>query len=285
MPATGKTKPQSQPSPSDTLNNHTTPISDHASKTAEHVEQHDFINPTLNIIGNASRSPSYSEASSPSREGTPPPLPPRPQLDIPSFTSRPVSSHSVTRAPSHLVTRAPSRPQLVSKATTQLSVTNTQAFGSESRDDSTSSACSKPRNLLPNLSSNATSDGDESASVKSHAPTIAEGESLLGEVMDMTEKSKQEETLLRSLGHRFEDSESQSMFPPDPDFESAFDCEFDNVDDMAADGSNQGQNYMLYQCVVCTDTYNRTDYAAMAGKAEALLDSFECRETYLQPAR
>lgn len=63
--------------------------------------------------------------------------------------------------------------------------------------------------------------------------------------MGATEKSKQEEALLRSLGHRFEDSEAQSMFPPDPEFESSFDREFDNVDDMAADGSNEGQSGVL----------------------------------------
>lgn len=60
--------------------------------------------------------------------------------------------------------------------------------------------------------------------------------------MGAAEKSKQEETLLRSLGHRFENAESQSMFPPDPDFESAFDSEFEEVENMAADGSNEGQH-------------------------------------------
>ncbi|KAJ8105770.1 hypothetical protein OPT61_g9981 [Boeremia exigua] len=57
--------------------------------------------------------------------------------------------------------------------------------------------------------------------------------------MGAAEKSKHEETLLRSLGHRFEDAEAQSMFPPDPDFEASFDTEFQDVDAMAADGSNE----------------------------------------------
>ncbi|KAF2630014.1 DUF254-domain-containing protein [Macroventuria anomochaeta] len=234
MSEPGKAEPQSQPSPSDAPNGPTTPAIDDAPKQADRVEQHEFANPTLSIMGNASRSPSYSGSTSPSREGTPPPLPPRPQLGVPTFSSRPASSHSIIRAPS--------QPQLVSRATTQLSVTNTQAFGSDSRDDSTPPAPSKPRHVLPNLSSNATSDADDSASARSYAPTIAEagGESILSEVMGATEKSAQE-TLLRSLGHRFDDAEAQSLFPPDPDFESSFDHEFEDVDDMAADGSNEEQ--------------------------------------------
>lgn len=233
MSETGKAEPPSQPPPSDALDKSASPAIDDAPQEADCVQPQDFANPTLSIIGNASRSPSYSGVSSPSREGTPPPLPPRPQLGIPAFSSRPTSSHSIARAPS--------RPQLVSKATTQLSVTNTQAFGNDSLDDSASQASSKPRHVLPNLPSNTTSDADDSASVKSFTPTIAGGESIIGEIMGVTEKSKQEETLLRSMGHRFEHADSQNMFPPDPDFESSFDREFEDVDDMAADGSNEGQ--------------------------------------------
>lgn len=64
---------------------------------------------------------------------------------------------------------------------------------------------------------------------------------MLGEMVAATEKkSEQDQVLLRSLGHRFEDAEAQSLFPPDPDFEAAFDCEFEHVADMAADSSNEG---------------------------------------------
>ncbi|KAH6637694.1 vacuolar fusion protein mon1 [Boeremia exigua] len=243
MSESGKAEPPRQPSPSDAPSNPTAAAADdaqppqHSSEQRDGAEQVDFANPTLSVIGNASRSPSYSGATSPSREGTPPPLPPRPrpQLGVPAFSPRPASSHSVRHAPS--------RPQLVSKATTQLSFTNTQAFGSDPWDDSASPASSKPRHVRPRTSSNALSDASDSASLRSYAPTIAEagGESILGEVMGATEKSKQEETLLRALGHRFEDSEAQSMFPPDPAFESSFDSEFEDVDDMAADGSNEEQ--------------------------------------------
>lgn len=279
MSESGKAEPRSQPSPSDAPPDPATPAINDAPNRADRVEQHDFANPTLGIIGNVSRRASDSGATSPSREGTPPPLPPRPQLGVPTFSSRPASSHSIARQPS--------RPQLVSKATTQLSVTNTQAYGSDLRDDSISPASSKPRHVLANLSSNATSEADDSASIRSYAPTIAEagGESILGEIVDAAEKSRQEETLLRSLGHRFDDGERQSMFPPDPDFESSFDCEFEDVDDMAVDGSNEGQTYVHRRPLGCADRCNRASHAAMASKAEALSGSLERGKAHLQPTR
>jgi hypothetical protein len=232
MSESGKAAPQSHPSPSD------------GDGDGDRVEQLDFANPTLSIIArnaSSSRRPSYSTSgattsTSPSREGTPPPLPPRPQLQLGAHSSRPASSHSVRRAPS--------RPQLVSKATTQLSITNTQAFGSDSRDDAASLAPAQPRHVLPTLVSEVLTDAEDDTSVKSDVPTISEagGESMLGEIVAATEKkSEHDEVLLRSLGRRFEDAEAHSLFPPDPDFEAAFDQEFEDVADMAADGSNEGQ--------------------------------------------
>jgi hypothetical protein len=76
-------------------------------------------------------------------------------------------------------------------------------------------------------------------------------ESILGEVMGMAEKSEQEKSLLRSLGQKFVDAESQAMFPPDPDFEAAFRREFDDVDDLNADGSNEGQAHVVYREGAC----------------------------------
>lgn len=199
-------------------------------KTAERVDAHDFANPTLNIIHSFSRSTSASTL--PSREGTPPPLPPRPQLGVPP--SRPSTAHS----------SAPSRPQLLSKATTQVSVVNTQAWGNESRDDSSVSPASKQRTFLDaNLPAHTASDADDSASIRSYAPTTDAGgdaESILGDVMGPQEKTEQELLLLRTLGHRFVDTEAQSMFPVDPWLESAFEREFDEVDELNPDGSNEG---------------------------------------------
>ncbi|KAF1843971.1 DUF254-domain-containing protein [Cucurbitaria berberidis CBS 394.84] len=202
-----------------------------SSKSRDQAEQQVFTNPTLNIIHSLSRKTSASGLSLPSTEGTPPPLPPRPQLGLSG--SRPSTSHGST----------PSRPQLVSKATTQISLASTQAFGNDARDDSSASSASKPRNFLGvNVASRNLSDGDDSASVRSYVPTIDAGgdaESILGDVMGQEEKTEQEKVLLRTLGHRFEDTEALGMFMPDPEFEAAFDHEFDEIEEMTMDGSNQ----------------------------------------------
>ncbi|RYO56009.1 Vacuolar fusion protein [Alternaria tenuissima] len=198
------------------------------SMTGEPIEQQDFANPTLSIIRSFSRSTSTGSLAS--KEEAPPPLPPRPGLGL---LSRPSTSHST----------APGRPQLLSKATTQLSVARTQAFATDAKDESPTSSGPKPRDVLgANLGAHNLSDADDSASIRSYAPTIeAAGyqESILGEVMGQVEKSEQEKSLLRTLGHKFVDAEAQSMFPPDPYFEAAFHREFDDVDDMAMDGSNE----------------------------------------------
>lgn len=125
-----------------------------------------------------------------------------------------------------------------------------------------------------------TSDADDSASVRSYMPGVegaGETESILGEVMGQQEKSETEKTLLRSLGHKFVDSEAQSMFPPDPVFDAAFNREFDDVDEMTADGSNEGLAHTAYPEVACADVANRGCYAPMACEAKAFPHLIECR--------
>jgi hypothetical protein len=60
---------------------------------------------------------------------------------------------------------------------------------------------------------------------------------MLGEVISDHEKS-----LLRNLGNRFINQESESLFPAESEFEKAFKQEFDEIDDIASDGSNEGQD-------------------------------------------
>lgn len=67
---------------------------------------------------------------------------------------------------------------------------------------------------------------------------------MLGEIVGDHEKS-----LLRSLGHSFEDKENTSIFTPDPQFEHAFVHEFDEIEDMQPDGSNEGQELASYRHV------------------------------------
>ncbi|KAA8613448.1 vacuolar fusion protein mon1 [Pyrenophora tritici-repentis] len=222
------------------------------SKKGEAIEQTDFANPTLGIIRRFSRQPSMSSLVS--REDTPPPLPPRPALNL---LSRPSTSHST----------APARPRLLSKATTQLSVANTQAFATDTKDVSPTSTVARPHNFVgANVVSRNINDVDDTASVASFAPTEAAGyqESILGEVIGQAEKSEQEKSLLRTLGHKFGDAEAQSLFPPDPYFEAAFRREFDEIDEMAMDGSNEGQTRIMYVEEALADVVYRNGDAPMA---------------------
>lgn len=233
MPETGSAEREGASSPRQSAPTTPTQKSSHGpSKKADDVVQHDFANPTLSIINSVSRRNSTSGISSPSREGTPPPLPPRPQLGF--LSSRPSTSHSIRKAPS--------RPQLVSKATTQLSLSNGQAFGTESRDDAPGSDAAKQRSFLGANQPSRSGDPDDNASVMSYmtrAEGMGEGESILGEIMGREEKTETEKTLLNSLGHKFVDSGAQSLFPPDAQFDAAFGCEFNEIDDMDVDGSTK----------------------------------------------
>ncbi|KAF1977054.1 DUF254-domain-containing protein [Bimuria novae-zelandiae CBS 107.79] len=198
-----------------------------AAQKNDHVEQQDFANPTINIINSLSRQTSTSGlslASAVSREGTPPPLPPRPNLGL--LDSRPPTSHSV----------APGRPRLVAHPTTQLSFADSANHQNESRSQSPPRA-SKARSYFGlNIgSSRNTSDTEDIASIQSVIPVSDAGldaESMLGEGMGDHEKP-----LLESLGHYPHDAES--MFAPDPVFEKAFATEFDEIEEMAVDGSNE----------------------------------------------
>ncbi|KAF2731079.1 DUF254-domain-containing protein [Polyplosphaeria fusca] len=191
----------------------------------DEVEQLDFANPTINVTQSGSRSASVSGVSTISTEETPPPLPPRPKRsDL--LDSRPSTSHST----------APARPRLVSKATTQLSYTDTQQYHQDSKDDSLSSGTSRPKRFFGFASRNV-SDTDDTASVRSVAPTLGAGgdmESIMGDLMPGQEKPP-----LNILGHVVQDQEAESLFLPDPDFDEAFIREFDDIDDIDADGSNQ----------------------------------------------
>ena len=242
-----------------------------APKQSDQVEQQDFVNPTLGIIQSLSRKTSTSAISTVSREDTPPPLPPRPR-NISLLDSRPPTSHST----------APTRPQLVSKATTQLSYADSHLHENESREPSPEPRPSKARRFFGlNIgSSHPTSDVEDSASVRSVAPTLEgglEAESMLGEVTGTQEKS-----LLQSLGHSFADRESETLFPPDAEFEAAFNTEFEDIEEFQADGSNEGQRLCLYVGVVCADSMNRRCYATMARQTEALSHPFERGEAHIQ---
>lgn len=110
-------------------------------------------------------------------------------------------------------------------------------------------------------------------------------ESILGDVVAPEAKTEQEKTLLRSLGHKFEDAEAQSLFPPDPWLEKAFGREFDDLEELNTEGSNEGQACAMYLQVAFADVVNRSRGAAVARETEALPHSLECRQAHLQPPR
>ena len=267
--------PSAEPSQSDALSegSQSNAPPSPAPKATDNVVQQDFANPTLSVIDSLSRKPSTSGLShasaTVSREGTPPPLPPRPNLGL--LESRPSTSHSVRMG----------RPNLVSKATTQLSFADSANHQNESRAPSPSRA-SKARSYFGlNLGSKQTSDADDSASVRSVLPAADVGldaESMLGEGMGEHEKP-----LLASLGYNTQDAES--MFAPDPAFEQAFEAEFDEIEDMAQDGSNEGQRLSMYlDFGACADSICRIHHESMARKAEAFLDLVQCGKAHLQSA-
>jgi hypothetical protein len=166
-------------------------------------------------------------------------------------------------------------------------LSNGQAFSNDARDDALASSASKQHSFpgMMSMPSRNTSDADDSASVRSYMPGAegeVETESILGEIMDQQEKSGTEKTLLRSLGHKFVDSEALSMFPSDPEFDAAFDREFDEVEDISTDGSNEGLAYSVCLKVARADVVNRGCYAPMACKAQAFPHLIECRQAHLQ---
>lgn len=181
--------------------------------------------------------PSNSSAAE-SREGTPPPLPPRRTL-LETPNRRPqTSSGSLTFPRSSSQSRSSSRPPLQSQATTALSLTDIhfQTHGSEGSFPSTpTSRQISVAGLKPGHSRHG-SDGEETASVMSYAPTMEAGvdvESMLGDVLQGRNTPR-----WTPLSPR-QDLAEGSLFPNDPDFEDAFEHEFDELDDITSDGLNE----------------------------------------------
>ncbi|KAF2196889.1 DUF254-domain-containing protein [Delitschia confertaspora ATCC 74209] len=201
-----------------------------SAKSPDKTDKKDFANPTINLVQDVSRKTSASgTGSSISSEGIPPPLPPRPK-NVAFLDSRPGTSHSLSQ----------SRPQLQSRATTQLSYADTQTYNEELKGESDGS--SRGSKVTKNYfglgaSRNTSSVEGDTTSVKSFTPTIDGGgdaESMLGEVI-----GDRENKILKSLGHRFQNTQPVSLFPEDPAFEEAFLHEFDEVEETKADGSNE----------------------------------------------
>lgn len=173
-----------------------------------------------------------------SDEGPRPPLPPRPRnpelLHPGGSLQRPTKS---------------SRPNLQSTATTALSFTdiNSRSFQDGSRErfaapaeSTTSSKSLRGLGSLRRFKGWTGGDGDDSASVKSFAPTIEAGEdveSLLGEVLGATRETPSWKLLSSHVDgpNPFD----LITFDEDPILKD-FEQEFDELGELDAEGSNEG---------------------------------------------
>jgi hypothetical protein len=187
---------------------------------------------------------SRDQSAPQSREGTPPPLPPRPML-LQTPNPRPHTSAGQLRptrsSSSH---RSASRPQLQSKATTAVSLADvhSQSHGGEESYPSTPSSKQISFAGLRLGQNRRGSDGEDTASVMSYAPTLEAGtevESMMGDVLHDRDTPGWTPITPRK------DFSEGSLFPPDSEFEEAFEHEFDELDDVTSDGLNEGELFCL----------------------------------------
>lgn len=174
-------------------------------------------------------------------EGPRPPLPPRPRN--PELLHPGGTLHGSTR----------SRPNLQSTATTALSCTDvhTQSFqdGFRERNTAATESTTFGRSLrgagsLRRFKGWTSGEGDDSASVRSFAPTIEGGgdvESLLGEVL-----GGPQETPWKFLSARAEEPDPFDLitFEEDPGLKD-FEQEFNELGEVDAEGNNEGLEQSL----------------------------------------
>lgn len=170
-----------------------------------------------------------------SKEEKRPPLPPRP-------------SRRVSNAPPAIFssTNPPTRPRLQATATTAVSRTDihTQSFEDGSRETSAASKQlsppTRPWTGWGSIRRLKIHDGDDSASIRSYAPTIEAGadvESLLGDVLGSDPTSG-----WNILNGQLEETELQQHDSPDNEVVlHDFDQEFDEIECLDPLGSNEGK--------------------------------------------
>lgn len=178
-------------------------------------------------------------------EGPRPPLPPRPKN--PELLHPGGTLHGLTRS---------SRPNLQSIATTALSCTDvhTQSFQDGSREkiaavtESTTFGKSlRGAGSLRRFKGWTSGEGDDSASVKSFAPTIEAGgdvESLLGEVLGGPQETPPWK--LRSSHVEGPDPFDLITYEDDPGLKD-FEQEFDELGELDTEGNNEGLEQSLHK--------------------------------------
>ncbi|KAI9770929.1 MAG: Vacuolar fusion protein mon1 [Geoglossum simile] len=188
-------------------------------------------------------------------EDLPPPLPPRPRgFQIPQ--ARP------TTPSTSLYSSASPKPSLQSKATTALSLTDihTQSFPDGSRGTYVTASARlvtgfnadlPPADYYSGVSTRNPSVYGDAASIRSCAPTLQVGgdiESLMGEVLG----SSRENPAWKLLSSQMEsEAPFGQLSEEDKGFEIKFTEEFNEIEDLNADGSNEGispQTEVLLNC-------------------------------------
>ncbi|MCJ1474089.1 Vacuolar fusion protein mon1 [Lambiella insularis] len=179
-------------------------------------------------------------------EGERPPLPPRPtNLGL---------LGSGNRGNSLRIPKRSSRPTLQSRATTALSRTDieTLSYTDGSRETYANSTRSTPSGKSFRIDSPAelpkgrsVSDGDDSASLKSYAPTTGgEVESLLGDIVG----GGQQSPAWRLLSTQMEKINPFDLLPYDNEEPTAdFSREFDELDDLDTAGDNEEELLNLWK--------------------------------------
>jgi len=177
-----------------------------------------------------------------------PPLPPRPPtIDLLA------SGHAIPSS-SLRVPKRSTRPQLQSQATTAISRTDiqTQSYPGGSREtyaNSTKSTASGKSfrfdSPIGQLWGQHTSEGDDSASLRSYAPTAGgDVESLLGDVVGAGQQSP----AWRLLSGHVEQADPCDCLPYDCEEPSAdFSREFDELEGLDPEGDNEGMANTLDQ--------------------------------------
>ncbi|WPG98054.1 Hypothetical protein R9X50_00083900 [Acrodontium crateriforme] len=169
-----------------------------------------------------------------SRELTPPPLPPRPLHNL-------MNDPSASPASLRLSTRS-SRPRLLSQATTALSLADahppsrSESIGAS--DTPSSRPVSRKQSPSRTVGSNDPGDQDDSASLKSYAPTRDprfDGESIIGDISKYVPSPA-----WKALSSQVERDDPLEQLDPKTDYYSLqIEHEFDEIPPIDADGSNE----------------------------------------------
>lgn len=203
-------------------------------------------------------------------EGPRPPLPPRPAnkdfLQPGGSLQRPIKQ---------------SRPNLQSSATTALSLADihTQSHQDGLRESSTASVESTPPGKsvggfgsIRRFKGRNGSEGDDSASVRSYAPTLEVGgdvESLLGDILG----SSQQSPGWKLLSSRVESSDPFDTVSYEDDTTTAeFESEFDELDELDSGGKNEGRGQSISLCSCLT--FIKRNYCHFGEKNENISSFF-----------